>query len=214
MSGGSLLKWMNPTPKKKFFDYSEEERVELMRKAIKNRETQMLRWDEIEREKDLKGWIPRSVKAARYFDQCDSVVDLGCGTMSLECYLKPGTKYIPVDVARRDKRTILVDLNREPLPILTAGGIAGLGLLGYLFDVPGLIKLCADRYRFAVFSYNAVDMPGAQPNRLANAWVNAYSSSDLEAIFTGHGFQILDRHALDQSQLLWQLRGRGSLQDS
>ena len=206
MSLTSFLDRLAASCGNKFFYFPENFRVRLTKAAIAGRHTQMLRWKDIGREKDAAAWVERSEYAARWLTDCNSVIDLGCGTMPLEKFLPPGTLYIPVDVAKRDGRTIVVDLNKERLPELQADAIVALGLIGYLFDVPGLLNFLAERYRTVVVSYNATDTADAAINRLANGWVNAYSSTELETIFRGAGLIIQDKRRLG-TQLLWKLSG-------
>ena len=63
---------------------------------------------------EAAGWSKRAALAAEFLGFARSVADLGCGTMTLERYLSEGTRYVPVDVCRRDERTIVCDFNVDP----------------------------------------------------------------------------------------------------
>jgi hypothetical protein len=201
--------WPSRLPKQKhFYKLDEHTRLAMTRSAIEKRRTLVARWQVLDRE-HTGGWTRRAVEAARMLEQCQSVVDLGCGGMLLEKYLPSGITYVPVDVWPRDARTIVVDLNTQALPDnLKADAVAGLGLLEYLFDVPGLVRACSLRYPTAVFTYNITDAAGALSNRLENAWVNSFSRSELEQILTANGYEIAAARLFDDRQVLWHLRSR------
>ena len=99
-----------------FYELSEEERIELTRKAMAERRTVIERWSARTDRKPRPGASARPRRPSSV--GCASVADLGCGTMTLKSHLAPGTRYVPVDVVARDADTVVVDLNREPLPAL------------------------------------------------------------------------------------------------
>lgn len=59
--------------------------------------------------------------------------------------------------------------------------------------------------RMQFFSYNVNDVPAAERNRLAHAWVNSFSRDELERIFTRNGYKIDLFCKLDLRQMLWKL---------
>ena len=181
-----------------FYDLSEAERIALTRKAIAEHRTLIERWGVLELP-EAAPWNERAALASALLANCASVADLGCGRMWLERHLKPSTQYLPVDVVARDDRTIVVDLNQQPLPALNVEGWAALGLLEYLFDVPSLFR---DMSRTVVTSYNPVDL--GNERRLSHAWINAYDTLELEAVFVGAGWSIVERATLG-SQRVWKL---------
>lgn len=187
-----------------FYDLGEETRIALTLDAISQRKTLMTRWESLDLQQTAT-WTDRAVKAAGQLRNCSSVVDLGCGVMTLEQHLDGNCRYIPVDVIQRDDRTIVADLNETPLPSIRADAVVGLGLLEYLHDVSALIEACAAQYAIAVFSYNLTDAPKAIDNRLAHAWVNNYSASSLSDIFLRHGLTIQVSEMIDERQMLWKL---------
>jgi hypothetical protein len=120
--------------------------------------------------------------------------------MQLRSHLKPETRYVPIDVVARAQNTVIVDLNRQTLPVLDVDGYAALDLLEYLFDVPNFLRQLSG---ILVTSYN----PGISQARTdwAHAWMNAYSTVALESIFTDVGLQIVAKERLE-SQILWVLQ--------
>lgn len=182
-----------------FYDLPLAERIGLTSRAIAEHRTLIERWAALD-PAEASPWNKRASLTASLLSDCGSVADLGCGLMLLRSYLKPGTRYVPVDVVGRDETTIVVDLNRQPLPALDVEGVAAIGLLEYLYDVPSLFRQLSGT---VVTSYNPVDL-GAQ-NRLSHAWVNAYDTVQLEALFVETGWSIVERETLG-SQRLWKLR--------
>lgn len=184
-----------------FYDLSEPERIELTQRAIAERRTVFERWSALAIEESGQ-WDRRSVLASHWLEGHRVVGDLGCGQMSLERHLSKGTRYVPVDVVARDERTVVVDLNREPPPNIEVDAWVALGLLEYLFDVP---RLLGQLRGVLVTSYNPTDL--CADNRLAHAWVNAYSMVELENAFELTGWTINHRTPFG-SQCIWKLSRR------
>lgn len=136
----------------------------------------------------ISWWVSGSVRVA----------DIGCSQMYPERYLPPGSTYMPVDCVARDERTIIVDLNREPLPPLTVDLILALGLIEYLHDAPAALRQFAAHPR-AIISYNPIELQ--KRDRAETGWFNAYSTGELEALFREAGFTIEDRRRFKRQQL-------------
>ena len=181
-----------------FYDMTQDQRVALVTRAVAERRTVFERWNDLG-VPEASPWSARSVAAARLLDGCRSVADLGCGLMGLRAHLAPGTRYVPVDVVSRSADTVVVDLNSSALPVLDVQGFALLGLIEYLFDVPGLLR---QLHGTVVVSYNPLLDDGLE--RMAHAWVNAYDVGGLEALFRDSGWVISERLALGREQI-WRL---------
>jgi len=185
----------------RFQDLSEGERRALKQKA--RSETLLELWEDIPPASSLS-WNERAATAVEMLRGPRSVTDIGCGAMTLKQYLPASTVYIPVDCVKRDERTVVVDLNRSPVPGMRTEAATLLGVLEYIQDVPKLIAELAFAYPLALISYNAVDYGGDQQDALWNTWVNGYSSNELEAIFERSGWQLVEKRELG-SQGLWLL---------
>lgn len=188
-----------------FYEFDEAGRIEMTLSAIAQRRTLTERWSALNTA-ESGGWNSRATKAAVLLAGALRVVDFGCGTMALETYLPAGTAYIPVDVVRRDDRTVIIDFNKEPPPAFTADGCACLGLLEYLFDVPSFLTAIARVYPVAVISYNPVDFGDPGLNRRAHGWVNDYDRAGLESVFAQSAWTIEDGVLEGTQQILWRLR--------
>ena len=181
-----------------FYDLPEAQRLRLIRETIAERRTFTERWSTLT-DAVAAGWAQRARCAAALLSDCRSVADIGCGTMQLEPFLRPGTRYLPIDVVARDERTIVVDLNQQTLPALDVEGWAALGLLEHLFDVPSLFRQISG---IAVVSYNPVDLPSR--SRMLHTWVNDYCTSALESVFAQEGWAIVACETLAPERI-WKL---------
>jgi hypothetical protein len=182
-----------------FYDLSEDERVALTQTAMAERRSVLERWAALDNP-EAQPWNERAATVGRLLADCASVADLGCGTMQLEPYLAPGTRYVPVDIVARDGRTVVVDFNRDPLPTFDVEGFATIGLLEYLYDVPALLAALSGTL---VVTYNPVDL--SQQNRRGHAWVNDWSTEEVEAMFAEAGWSVVTREPL-AGQWVWKLR--------
>ncbi|WP_052409799.1 class I SAM-dependent methyltransferase [Paraburkholderia oxyphila] len=190
-----------------FYDLDIKDRERIVSAAIGSRQTLMSRWEALAVEK-TESWALRAQRAASMLGGVSSIADVGCGMMTLENYLPRDVRYVPVDVVRRDVRTIVIDLNKEELPDLGTDCIVGLGLLEYLFDVPALLRRIASVYRMALLSYNPLDRISDMSERTGHAWVNHYTEADLEALFGLSGLQIEERVHHDATQTIWRLTSK------
>lgn len=181
-----------------FQDLSKAERVALVRRAVAERRSLIERWAALTMP-EAAPWERRAAIVGPLLADCDSVADLGCGVMLLRGHLRPGTRYVPVDIVARDQDTVVVDLNRQPPPKLDVDGWAAVGLLEYLFDVPALLLELSGTL---VTSYNVTDL--TNQDRLSNAWVNDYDTAGLEAVFADTGWTIVARETLGR-QRIWKL---------
>lgn len=189
-----------------FYDRSLAERQEIVNNAIRLHETLVARWETLASEY-TDSWSLRAQRAVSMMGDIDSVADVGCGMMTLERYLPSGVSYVPMDVVRRDDRTIVVDLNKEKLPMVGTECLVALGLLEYIFDVPALLKQMSNCYDVVVTSYNSTDNFPDLNERTGHAWVNAYAIAEIESLFIENGFIIEDRVQHDGTQTMWRLRG-------
>jgi len=191
-----------------FYDLDAKDRIALTEDAIEKRVTLMCRWENLYSER-ASGWDRRAAIAAGMLTDCPSVADLGCGHMSLERYLAPTARYLPVDVVRRDERTIIVDFNHAPPPLPAAHAAACLGLLEYLHDVAGFLGHLRTGYQILVLSYNPAHDHSLLQQRRAHAWVNDHSIDQIEALFEADGWAAAEAVSLGGHQMLWKLRRVG-----
>lgn len=169
----------------------------------------MIRWAQVQADFGDR-WQPRAELAAEWLAGANSVADLGCGSMNLERCLRPGQSYVPVDVARRDERTIILDFNRAPdlarLP--PADACALLGVLEYCYEPSGLLRALRGTYRQVIATFNAGHAAESLEMRLGHGWVNHYSHGELLELFADHGFAVSREHLFEgrRREYLFDLR--------
>lgn len=166
--------------------------------AIRKRVTQVERWSSTGALSADPLWDARAVAAAALVPPGKRVLDLGCGDMKMEALLPAAIAYLPLDVARRDERTIVVDLNLKRLPQVEADFVLGMGVLEYIFDIPSLLRQLARQVPEGLISYHPFEL-SPKRDRLAVGWVNALSSPELIALFRAAGYKSVEVHAYKPS---------------
>ncbi len=189
---------------KSFYELSPSKRVSLTEKAIAQKCTLLERWNSL-RDSEAIGWDSRSRIAAELLKHSPSVSDFGCGTMNLKKHLSKNQRYVPIDVVARDENTIVCDLNREPIPPTGTEAAAFLGFLEYIHKPEALLHDAAEKFHTLVISYCVTDAPSPPANRREHAWVNDFSSAEMEAIFKKAGLKIISVDSLDDAQKIWHL---------
>ncbi|MGA2443394.1 MAG: methyltransferase domain-containing protein [Tepidisphaeraceae bacterium] len=142
-----------------------------------------------------EAWKARIAHLAEFVDTSGPVMDIGCGMMWLEPLLVRGNRYIPVDYVRRDHRTLLVDLNAQPLPEVEAEFAFMSGVLEYVHDVPRFLRqVMARRFRRILLSYCTLECWWKMPLRRSLNWVSHESLEDLlNVLLTEYTIVALER---------------------
>ena len=131
------------------------------------------------------------------------VLDLSCGTMSLEPMLSENCKYIPCDVVKRYDRIIVCDFNRiGKLPLKhEATIIVVIGLIEYINDVMSFL-IALKNYRLPVFlSYHPLEAI-SKPNRIELGWSSHLSVSAMKKALYDTGFSINVEDEIYKNQIL------------
>ena len=134
-------------------------------------------------------WEERIKLMARYIKTGESVLDLGCGTMTL-AQIRTDIDYFPVDYAKRSPDTIVCDFNKKEFPSrFTDVGFVS-GCLEYVEDYEWFIgKICAGCQR-AIISYCTTDQFPDKSERIKNNWVNNLSEKNIVDLFRGNRFAL------------------------
>ena len=168
-------------------DNDPEERRRATIAAAKQQSTLIDRWSREDVGK-LDSWAERARAAVAHVRPGLRVLDIGCGAMALEGMLPQGCTYLPLDCVRRDARTIVCDLNREPFPAIEADMALGLGVLEYLYDMPRFLRSLRAAVPRALLSYHPLDRNIGR-DRWSLGWVNALNSVELAALLRHAGFK-------------------------
>jgi hypothetical protein len=154
-------------------------------------------------------WEKRTMMAAEWLRGRRSVVDIGCGLMALETLLPKTVNYIPMDVAPRDHRTIIIDLNNEPIPMVECDAATLLGVLEYTED-PGDILRQLRGFPVSVLSYNHISLNdllwkvGLRPKRVT--WRNRLTRHAFRKLIRSSGLVILRERAVRTGERLYEIR--------
>ena len=152
-----------------------------------------LRWAD-ERELNPQ-WDERAEIVAHHIPAGSRVLDFGAGRRSLERFLDPTCVYIPADLVSRGPGTVVLDLNRRPLPDLHdlhANIAVFAGVLEYIRDVPSLVEWVSRQAPVCLVSYQLAQPRTGVLRRWGRAvvgWVNAYSREELQRLFEQGGFR-------------------------
>ena len=149
-------------------------------------------------------WNARAKVASQFIPAGACVFDIGCGAMALEGFLPKTCSYVPCDVVVRDARTVVCDLNAEPLPIAAAAcdRIAMLGVLEYLYDPGAFLKQLRQIGKPAILSYCPTDWT-QHLDRRALGWVNDLSLADLDITIQNAGLFCRRADRIDDNQALF-----------
>jgi hypothetical protein len=91
-------------------------------------------------------WDQRTRALAELVPPHSRVIEFGAGRRQLEKFLPAGCTYTPSDLVNRGEGTIVCDLNRRPLPVLSLKfdiAVFG-GVLEYVRSVPDVITWIRD----------------------------------------------------------------------
>ncbi len=172
-----------------FYSLTADQRIALVRNAVAAGRPLMMRWARIAPNFGDK-WQTRAAAAAEWLGTASSIADLGCGTMNLAHCLRPGQRYVPVDLARRDERTLVLDLNNaaDLARLPAADACALLGVLEYIYRPGQLVAALHRRYRQVVAAFNILRDDECTEDRLGDGWVNHFTRKELLELFADHGF--------------------------
>ncbi len=150
----------------------------------------------------LLEWDQRAEIASRWIPPGTTVLDIGCGRMSLERYLAAGCKYVPCDLFPRDERTLICNLNTDPIPAVQGVNvISALGVTEYLTDPAAFYRGVRQFGVPFINSYHPV-LERHPLDRKANGWVNALTFSDWFLIADESGFRVQELTSVSAVQYL------------
>ncbi len=151
-------------------------------------------WKEIEYF-DSK-WENRVKKMAGFILPFESIMDIGCGQMSLKKFLTTN-KYIPVDYKKRDDETIICDFNKYEFPKINADVAFISGCLEYIHDYRWLANKVCHSCNKVILSYCAIEEFPSLNERRKNYWVNHLSFDSIISLFKENGFELSKSTNLD-----------------
>ncbi len=134
-----------------------------------------------------------------------SVLDIGCGNMKLGEFLGPaGIRYIPADVVARSPECLVVDLNRDPVPVADTECAVMIGVQEFLNDPARVLQDVAAKYARILITLSPLQTIYEQvwhgrPHTITSTHVTAFSLKDYKRIFSRH-FVIEDIDVMSNGQ--------------
>ncbi len=138
-------------------------------------------------------WLPagadlRARAAVGLIAPGSSVLDLGCGAMTLRSVLPPTCRYVPADLVARSEDTVVVDLNQGQFPPGAFDVATLLNVLEFLHEPDQVLARCRAAAGVLILSY---DLAGASnaPARRARGYFNDFSEAQLDALLLKAGWR-------------------------
>jgi hypothetical protein len=141
-------------------------------------------------------WKKRAAAAARWMLPATTILDIGCGDMTLERLLPPGCRYIPSDVVKRDDRTVVCDLNKDQLPPMFVTYAVVLGVMEHLVNPYNCIKELEKLACPVIISYHF--------DRWDSRWAKRLTRAEFEKMFGR--YRITQRQTVSLGQELMYLQ--------
>lgn len=141
-------------------------------------------------------WEKRVAQLARHIPVSASVMDLGCGTMTLKKYLH-GNLYYPVDYTKRDNDTIICDFNKSEFPTQHADVHFISGCLEYIDDPSWFINSCCRFSKRILLSYCTTNEFPSLIDRANKHWKNNLSRNQIISLFKNNRFTLLTEEMTD-----------------
>jgi hypothetical protein len=162
--------------------------------------TDKRRWSKVATE--VPPWDQRNKLIGALIPAGSSVLDLGCGAMTLKGWLPPGCVYQPCDVVQSAPEVILCDFNEGLYPALDRqfDYVVCSGVLEYMRAPLEFLQRISGYGSKVILSYNPVRAGEGKMARLAGGWLNHMSQPELESLFrdAGLGFKlVLTRDAIE-----------------
>jgi hypothetical protein len=164
------------------------------RAVIRSRlRTDKKRWRKVATE--VPPWDHRNQLIGGMIPPNSSVVDLGCGAMTLKGWLPPGCTYQPCDVVQSAPEVLLCDFNEGLYPALdrTYDYVVCSGVLEYMRAPLDFLERISQYGSKVVLSYNPVREGAGKISRLAAGWLNHMTQPELEHLFrdAGLGYKLV-----------------------
>lgn len=136
-----------------------------------------------------------------------SVLDIGCGNMKLGEFLaEHGVGYLPADVVSRSPECLVVDLDRDPVPVCAAECVVMVGVQEFLEDPARVLADVAAKYPRILITLSPLQTiyeqvwPG-RPHKIASTHTSAFGLKDYKSLFARH-FTIEDIDVMSNGQYL------------
>lgn len=120
-----------------------------------------------------------------------SVMDCGAGNMSLQRMLPPYVAYFPVDYKPNYPQTIVCDFNQGEFPTLKVDAVFMCGILEYIENPAGFLKIVCQHSRIILMSYNTLSPAIQMMQRRLLGWKSHMTTGDIVSIFEDNKFRLV-----------------------
>ncbi len=139
-------------------------------------------------------WEERNRVAAAIISSGSSVLDLGCGRMSLRRFLPSGCRYFAADLPKWSAEVIRVDLEALEFPNGRYDYVVILGVLEYLTNPAAVIAAAADHTGKLIAGYSHPGPQSTLSQRRNALLINDFNEDDLRIVFRTAGWAIRSLH--------------------
>ncbi len=104
---------------------------------------------------EKQDWEDRAVIMSSMLpEDVKNIVDFGCGNQRLKKYLKPDITYTGLDYVSRGSETIVCDVNKQTLPLLSTDCAYMAGFVMYISDLENFFsQLSKQKIKYILFDY-------------------------------------------------------------
>lgn len=142
-------------------------------------------------------WDNRAKVIARWIPAGAHVLDMGCGNMLIEKYLKEPADYIPCDIAKRDERTIVCDFDKFEYPPMRGENLVlCLGVVNYLKHQKELLEHLCARGKSFLFTFKPRELIAAKVQK--GFYPEAIGFKEATDLVAASGFQLKCQYVLGQ----------------
>ncbi len=151
-------------------------------------------------------WDSRTEMMSTFISENTKIIEFGAGRLVLKDFIPESCEYTPSDIVDRGQGTIVLDLNKSPLPVFQNYDYAVFsGVLEYVNNVPELISHLSEYIDTFVLSYAVSD--NYPTNRGIHGWVNSYSEEEIIAILEQNNYALSDK-TIWRKQVIFVFRSR------
>ena len=171
-------------------NYAEAERLaELERTKSPDRQ----RWGETS--SYLPAWTERAKVAAQFIPDGSRVLEIGTGAGSLRDLIEHRCRYMGADLEPVDKRTLVFDLDNDPMPVGSWDAVVLLGVLEYLYHPAEALQKISNVASQLVVSYCCrVDArPDCINGHREPGWGNSMTEENITEDLAALGFRMSGR---------------------
>jgi FkbM family methyltransferase len=148
---------------------------------------------------DGSKWVPpenlkvgvelRAELASRRIPPTTSVLDLGCGNMTLKIFLGQNNQYSCADLIQRTADCQIADLNQNQFPTGQYDSIAILEVLEYIHDIPFVLKKARQAAKQLLVTYTVRRSEPLEARRI-RGWFSDLTEAEFKDALTAAGWTV------------------------